>query len=76
MKIIGIFVGQCIVIYTLGLRLYVHMVDEKNMSVGGAKAAVFFVCLPVTLIAAEIFHRLIDQPSKVFGWWFYTWTRA
>ncbi|KAL1296790.1 hypothetical protein AAFC00_000251 [Neodothiora populina] len=71
---LSIFVSQSILLYTAGLKIFIVLVDT-NISTAGAKAVVFVVCLPATLLGAELFHRAIDQPSQWFGQAFFRWTR-
>ena len=69
------FVAQSLLFYTAGLKLYVHLYAQDIMSTAAAKAVCFVVLLPATLIGAEIFYRVVEQPSFTFGHAFFRWTR-
>ena len=52
-----------------------HIQATDSTSVAGAVAACFFMCLPLTIVAAEIFYRLVDCPSQAFARLVFDWIR-
>jgi len=53
-----------LVAYTVGIKMFISLVQKHGLSNSGAGTAVFFSCIPLTLILAEIFHMLVDIPSQ------------
>ena len=60
----GIFTAQSLIAYTVGIKMFISLVQTHGLSTSGAGAAVFFSCVPLTLIFAEIFHMLVDVPCQ------------
>lgn len=44
-----------------------------STSFSGAVIAAFFTCLPVIIIGAEIFYRVVDVPSQKLARWVWAW---
>jgi len=55
---------QSLVIYTVGIKLYMQMVEKGNNTATSGLLA-FVVCLPVTALLSEVFYRIVDIPSIV-----------
>lgn len=50
---------------SLGSLIYVHLIDDLGFNNPASIIAVlFFSCLPVAIVAAEILQRTIDEPSQ------------
>lgn len=73
--LIGWFLLQSIVIYTAGIKLFMHLSIEKNLSVEAARVVCLFVCAIIVIIGAEVFHRLVDLPSKKLAFTVFDWIR-
>ncbi|ESZ93885.1 hypothetical protein SBOR_5743 [Sclerotinia borealis F-4128] len=69
------FLVQSIIIYTVGIKLFVHLTETRNASFEAAIAGCFFVCLVTVIPSAEIFYRLIDFPSQAFARATFDWIR-
>ncbi len=72
---IGWFLLQSIVIYTAGIKLFMHLSIERNMSVEGSRLVCLLVCVAIVAFGAELFHRLVDCPSKAFAHIVFDWIR-
>lgn len=69
----GIFVAQSIVFWSAGIKLYMHLYVQRDVSPPLAKLAVFVLGTIATGVGAEVFHRLVDFPSQwvareTFSW--------
>jgi peptidoglycan/LPS O-acetylase OafA/YrhL len=51
-------------VYTAGIALFNHLHFAQNVAFEGAVAACLVVCLLTVIAGAEIFYRLVDQPSQ------------
>jgi len=60
----GFFAAQCLTAYTVGIKMFISLTQKHHLSTEGAGAAVFFACVPLTFIFAEMFHRIVDVPSR------------
>ena len=69
----GYFLTQSLIIYTCGIKLFTQI--QPATSTDGAIAASFFLCVVVTLATAELFHRLVDQPSQKLARGVFDWIR-
>jgi peptidoglycan/LPS O-acetylase OafA/YrhL len=76
MYLAGWYLVQSTIIYTAGIKLYMHLTLSKEKSAVAATTACLFVCLPVTIIGGEIFHRLVDQPSQRLAHAVWEWLRS
>ncbi|KAI9700104.1 MAG: hypothetical protein M1836_002638 [Candelina mexicana] len=75
------FLMQSIIIYTAGIKLYLHLAlpipGSQYTPTDPVKVGVcFIVLLPMIALGAEIFHRLVDHPSKVLAHMAFDWIRA
>ncbi|KAF2876454.1 hypothetical protein BDV95DRAFT_483699 [Massariosphaeria phaeospora] len=71
----SVFLVQPLVIYTAGIKLYMHMyASGANHEI--ATFACFVVCLSLTLVAAEVFYRSVDIPSVVIAREAWKWVKA
>ncbi|KAF2862310.1 hypothetical protein K470DRAFT_204626, partial [Piedraia hortae CBS 480.64] len=69
---LSIFVAQSLVLWTAGIKLYLHL-TENGTSSALANFAVFVVGAITTIAATELYYRAIDRPSqklaaKAFEW--------
>ncbi|KAB8298717.1 hypothetical protein EYC80_000892 [Monilinia laxa] len=69
------FLVQSIIIYTVGIKLFVHLTETRNAPFEGAATGCFFVCLLTVIPSAEIFYRLIDFPSQAFARATFDWIK-
>jgi len=63
---------QSIVVYTIGIKLFVHMHD-KGVGFSGDAIATFIVCVAATGVFGEIMHHLVDTPGRRFSHVFWGW---
>ena len=61
--------------YTVGIKLFMHLAQGSGASTDSANVAVFFVCLLTTIGVGEAFHRLVDYPADAFARFFFDWLR-
>ena len=59
---VGVFLVQSIIVYTIGIKLWMHM-DNKGIASMVSTLASFVVCASSVALASEIFYRAIDLPS-------------
>ncbi|KAI8935845.1 hypothetical protein NX059_007362 [Plenodomus lindquistii] len=62
----SVFLVQSIVIYTAGIKLWLHL-NKLGTSDTLNTFAVFCACAPAVALASEVFYRLIDIPSIAFA---------
>lgn len=67
----GTFFVQSIIIYTVGIKLWMAMTGT-GVSDALSTFASFVVCAAVTAIGSEIFYRLVDLPSVAAAKAFWT----
>lgn len=72
---IAFFLIQSTIIYTVGIMLYLHLRTNQGWSDGGAGTMCLFVCLLITVPAAEVFYRVIDVSSQRFAKRAFDWIR-
>lgn len=66
---------QSIMIYTIGIRLFMHLSVEKHVQFGGAVIACLVSCLAASAVGAEIFYRVLDYPSMALAHKLFDWIR-
>jgi hypothetical protein len=72
----GYYLIQSTIIYTVGIKLFLALhVNTHRVSFPVAVMLAFVVCLGVTVPGAEIFHRVVDRPSKVLAHVLFDWVR-
>ncbi|KAJ4312396.1 hypothetical protein N0V94_007464 [Neodidymelliopsis sp. IMI 364377] len=68
----SVFLVQSIIIYTVGIKLWMFMKDSGvNNEV--CTLASFVVCASSVAVGSEIFYRLVDLPSIAAAKAFWTW---
>lgn len=67
----GLFVASTLLIYTIGLKLFLELHVVRHLSIAGANAVVLITLIPTVLLAAEVFYRFVDQPSIWAATWFF-----
>ncbi|KAH6664459.1 hypothetical protein B0J14DRAFT_493600 [Halenospora varia] len=72
---LAFFLIQSTIIYTVGIMLYLHLRTNQGWSDGGAGTMCLFVCLLITVPAAEVFYRVIDVSSQRFAKRAFDWIR-
>ncbi|KAH9860613.1 hypothetical protein J1614_011944 [Plenodomus biglobosus] len=68
----SVFLVQSIVIYTAGIKLWLH-INKSGTSDTLNTFAVFCACAPAVALASEIFYRIVDIPSVAFARAFWAW---
>ena len=71
----GWYLVQSTIIYTAGIKLFMHLRITKSWSFEGATIAALAVCLVSVIPAAEVFYRFIDVPSQKFAHVVFDWIR-
>ncbi|EKG14624.1 hypothetical protein MPH_08204 [Macrophomina phaseolina MS6] len=61
------FLIQATVIYTAGIKLFLHLRVEKNWPEGACNILCLAVCFFAVVPGAEIFYRAVDYPSQVLA---------
>ncbi|KAF7508182.1 hypothetical protein GJ744_009479 [Endocarpon pusillum] len=69
------FTAQSILVYTVGMRLALHIRTVRDLSIASTSAIVIFTLVPCILLGAEVFYRLVDVPSRHFAEWIFVWLR-
>jgi peptidoglycan/LPS O-acetylase OafA/YrhL len=69
----GWFLVQTIITYTAGIKLFAYLRFDQNVASPGATIATLIVCLIAVIGSAEIFHRLVDQPSQKLAHLAFEW---
>ena len=52
-----------------------HMQENTTASLEAIVAACFIACLAATAVFAELFHSLVDEPSKALAHCVFDWLR-
>lgn len=68
----SVFLVQSIVIYTAGIKLWLH-INKSGTSDTLNTFAVFCTCAATVALASEVFYRAIDIPSVAFARLFWAW---
>ena len=63
-------------LYMAGIRLFMHLTVARHISTVGANITCLMVCAMATVVAAELFHRLVDYPSRVLAHMVFDWIRT
>ncbi|KAF2624322.1 hypothetical protein BU25DRAFT_348094 [Macroventuria anomochaeta] len=66
------FLVQSIIVYTIGIKLWVFM-DDAGVNSAVRTLASFAVCASSVAVVSEIFYRLVDLPSIAAAKTFWTW---
>lgn len=72
----GIFVAQSLMLYVVGLRVFVALHEQKHMSIASANTVAFISYLGLTAAFAEAFYWMIERPSMVFAAFMFEWSRS
>ena len=54
-------------IYIVGIKVFSKLHHDNGISFPGSATVTLITCLAVVVPAAEVFHRVIEVPSKVFA---------
>jgi hypothetical protein len=68
----GVFLVQSIIIYTIGIKLWMFM-NDSGVNSEVCTLASFVVCASSVAVGSEIFYRLVDLPSIAAAKAFWTW---
>ncbi|EON69192.1 hypothetical protein W97_08550 [Coniosporium apollinis CBS 100218] len=66
---------QSIFIYTAGVKLFMHLRFQKDWPLEGSAAVCLAVCVPATVLLAEVFYRAVEHPSQVLARVMFDWIR-
>ncbi|KAI9737620.1 MAG: hypothetical protein M1818_005624 [Claussenomyces sp. TS43310] len=69
------FLMQSIIIYTVGIKLFVHLVVDRAVASSGAVVVCLITCLPIIVLSAEVMHRVVDQPMRRAAVVMWRWLR-
>ncbi|KAK5257322.1 hypothetical protein LTR16_000991 [Cryomyces antarcticus] len=69
------FLVQGIVIYTAGIKLWLHLHNTQACSDGTAVLICLVVSLAGVALGAEVFYRLVDTPSRLLAHRMFHWIR-
>ncbi|ORY76055.1 hypothetical protein BCR37DRAFT_383611 [Protomyces lactucae-debilis] len=69
------FLLQGCIIYTLGLRINFNLQIQKEWAAPLAQFVVFLITLPLSVVCADVFTRLVDNPSKWLADYLFDWIR-
>lgn len=66
-----------IIFLSLGTLIHNHLVHSQGWTnEANVLAAVFFAVVPVALVSAEIFQRIVEEPSFISARFGFNWLRA
>lgn len=71
----GYFLFTPTALYTAGVRLFFHLRITKNWPLEPSVGITFLAMLPLCIVGAEVFYRLVDRPSQSFGHVVWKWVR-
>jgi len=69
------FLTQSIIVYSAGIKIHQHLTVGRGVPDTGATAVCLLVCLPTTVVFAELFYRLVDWPSQILAHIVFDWIR-
>lgn len=69
------FLVQSIILYSAGIKLFLHLHMAQRWAESSAVATCLLVCLLITVPVAEGFYRLIEIPSELFAKSAFDWIR-
>ncbi|KAK4540001.1 hypothetical protein LTR36_009899 [Oleoguttula mirabilis] len=69
------FLLQSIIVYTLGIKTALKMMNGSLDDYAHATGVVFITTLLVTIAAGEVFYWLIEKPSQKFAHILFAWIR-
>jgi peptidoglycan/LPS O-acetylase OafA/YrhL len=58
-------------IYVVGIRVFAQLHHVDGVDFPAATVVTLITCLAVVVPAAELFHRVVEVPSKIFAHKFY-----
>ncbi|OJJ42466.1 hypothetical protein ASPZODRAFT_29195 [Penicilliopsis zonata CBS 506.65] len=67
--------AQGIVVYTAGMRLFIHLNVDRQWPSQVSVFVSFLVSLLTVIAFAELFYRLVDHPSRAFSHIVFDWIR-
>lgn len=69
------FLTQSIIIYSMGMKLFLHW-HKNGASEIGVIIACLLVCVLTVIPTAEVFYRLVEIPSQRFAKVAFEWMRV
>lgn len=71
----GWFLTQSLIIYTVGIQLDLRLQYVDGWAPVTSALAVFSAMFVLTVVCADLFTRLVDNPSKWLADWLFDWIR-
>lgn len=65
------FLIQSTMIYVVGIKVFAQLHRYDNIYFSGSTVAILITFLAVVVSTAEVFHRVIEVPSKILTHKFY-----
>lgn len=72
---VGLFLVQSTIVYTMGIKLFLYLNQDKTILFPGAVSICLAVCVVASGVAAEVFYRLVDYPSRILAHVLFDWIR-
>lgn len=69
------FLVQSLIIYTAGVKVFMHLRVTKNWPLEPSAFICFIVCLPTVALSSEIFYRVVDYPAIAIARFALDWIR-
>lgn len=64
----GWFLDQSIIIYTAGIKLFLHLNVQKQWPPEGSVVTCLVVCFAAVILIGEVFYRLVEYPSRALAY--------
>ena len=72
----GYFLVQSTLIYLVGIKVFRSLHHDNATSFSGSVIATLITCLVVVVPTAEVFHRVVEVPSKLLSHKFFDFITA
>lgn len=66
---------QSVIIYTIGIRLFMHLSVVKHAQFEGSVIACLITTLAASAVGVELFYRVLDYPSMALAHKLFDWIR-
>lgn len=73
---IGLFLTQSLVVWTIGIKVFLQLHSEGGAEKGLAIFTSFLASSAATVVFGEAFYRIIDLPSQQAAISVYAWLKA
>ncbi|KAL2008172.1 hypothetical protein VTN00DRAFT_8154 [Thermoascus crustaceus] len=71
----GWFLVQGTIIYTAGIKLFLHLNVQKQWPSEGSVVTCLVVCFTAVILIGEAFCRLVEYPSGALAYRLFDWIR-